>query len=336
MYSTSPLSSGRLRRGWWRTGAVVLVALLPVSAALTGCGAKPEGSGVSIGVLQMAPAKVLDETVAQFEATLRKKLAPQKVTFRVKNANGDQGLITSIARDFARSDDTALAAIGTPAVVALKQQVPDKTIIAIAMGDPVGAGVAESLAHPGGNVTGSTDFVDPADLVARIRRASPRPRSLGTIYDPSNQNMSLWIAELRKALRGTRITLVDATVSGPGDVASAARSLVGRADTVLLGPDTTVISTVDSIGSVASKEKMPLYLVGGDIKGGGVLAALGPDYPTVGAQAAETAAKALSGTEPGELPFTRPRNVQMQINGATMRALNITFPRTVLSKSTVT
>jgi putative tryptophan/tyrosine transport system substrate-binding protein len=323
--------------------AVALAVLGGLLAALTSCGsgtsdaAGPiqDGQPVRVGVLQIAQAALLDSTVARFQERFTQLAAPRQVTFDVQNAGGDQSLVASITRNFARSDYDMFAVIGTPAVVALAHQVTDRPVIAIAMGDPVGAGVAQTLDRPGGNITGSTDYVEPAALLPTLQAATPRPARIGTVFDPSNQNMAAWTQALHAAARDAGLEIVDATISGPGDVSSAARSLVGRADAVLIGPDATVVAGLDAVGAVAAQAHLPTYVIGGEATTAGILASLGPDYAQVGAQAAEAAMRVLHGTPPAEVPFTRPQGVQLEINGAVQAALGTTFPPDVQSAATV-
>jgi len=209
----STASDHRRGRGGVRL-AVSALSACAVAAALAACGssgstgtpgtsAAATGSGAQslrVGVFEIASAAILDQTVAAFEDELKAKLAPRTVTFDLKNAQGSTTLITSISRDFAESSDAAFAVVGTPAVVALAQQVKGKPIFALAMGDPVAAKVAQRLAKPGGNVTGSIDYVDPALVLKSIMQISPAPKRIGTIYDPSNQNMQVWIKALHAAV----------------------------------------------------------------------------------------------------------------------------------------
>jgi putative ABC transport system substrate-binding protein len=326
----------------------VLVRLLTagvLAVAVAACGASggdpsPAGSGTpdsfEVGVLQVAEAPVLDDTVAAFQRRLAEELAPATVDFDLRNAQGDQSLIASIARVFAGSDADAFAVIGTPAVIAMAQQISDRPIIAIAMGDPVGAGVADSLEAPGGNVTGSIDYVDPAIVLGELLKASPAPRRLGTVYDPSNQSMQAWVADLTAAVEAAGdLELVEATISGPGDVATAARSLDGRVDAVLLGPDPTVAGGLEAVGAAAASGAVPLYVAGGDASVDGVLASIGPDYPLVGELAAEVAATVLEGRPPGQVPFGQPTGLMLQINQATMDTLGVSFPAEVLEEATL-
>ncbi|WP_261562438.1 ABC transporter substrate-binding protein [Frankia tisae] len=336
-----------------RGGRVIVPAVascLAAAISLAACGSSADdgasaGSGASsaatsktvhVGVLQLASATVIDQTVAAFEQELKTKLAPRPISFDVKNAQGDQSLITSIARSFAQSDSDGVAVIGTPAVVALAQQTRDKPVFALAMGDPVGAKVAQSLERPGKNVTGSVDYVDPAVLLRSIMKISPAPKRIGTIYDPSNQNMQVWIRALRAAVaKYPGVSVVESTISGAQDVPSAARSLTGRVDAELIGPDATVLSALPVVGSAAAGARLPVYVCGGDATVAGILASIGPDYPTLGRLAADAAAKVLTGTPAAEVAFGQPSGVEFSVQKATMTRLGITLAPDLLTSATV-
>jgi putative ABC transport system substrate-binding protein len=318
----------------------VLAGLLGAAVLAAGCSSTSAGDTktgtLHIGVLQMASAAVLDQTVSAFESELRAKLAPRQVDFDLKNAQGDQSLITSISRSFVESNDTAFAVIGTPAVISLSRMVKTKPIFAVAMGDPVGAKVAKSLAQPGGNVTGSTDYVDPALLLEKVMAITPAPKRLGTIYDPSNQNLQVWVKALHAAAaKYPGLTIVETTVSGAQDVPTAARSLAGRVDAEMIGPDVTVFSGLAAVGSTAKANGLPVYVIGGDSTTAGILASIGPDYPTVGRLAGDAAARVLQGTDAGEVPFGQPTGVTLTVNKATLSRLHVTIPQSILASATV-
>jgi putative ABC transport system substrate-binding protein len=207
----------------------------------------------------------------------------------------------------------------------------NKPIFAIAMGDPVGAKLATSLNRPGGNVTGSTDYVDPALLLEKLMKITPVPKRLGTIYDPSNQNLQVWVKALHAAVaKYPGLSVVESTVSGSQDVPAAARSLAGRVDAELIGPDATVFSGLAAVGSTARANGLPVYVCGGDPTTAGILASIGPDYPTVGRLAAVAAARVLSGTDPGQVPFGQPTGVTLTVNKATQTRLGVNIPSSMV------
>ncbi|MBL7499018.1 ABC transporter substrate-binding protein [Frankia nepalensis] len=312
-------------------GVIGLVGVLAAAGCAGSSGsAGPSATGsdpVKVSIFEVAQADVVTTLETAFKEELTAKLAGRTVSFSVRNANGDPSLIQSIARDLARSDASLIAVIGTPAVIAMAQQDKTHPIIALAMGDPVGGKVADSLDHPGRNVTGTIDFIDPAQLLDELAEVTPAPRRIGTIYDPSNENSQVWVAQLRAAVEGRPgMSLAEATVAGAGDVQSAARSLVGRTDTILVGPDAAVASGVAAVGAVALSNKIPLYLTSGDAATTGVLATLGPSYADLGVASAGVAAKIIEGAIPADTPFGRPGALEWGVNRDTLSALGVTLP----------
>lgn len=316
---------------------VLAAALLLTLAA--GCGDDDDGAesagsapvqdGAKVAIFSIASDTLLDDLVAGFkeEFLAESGLGADEVEWVDENAQGDPGLIQAIARTLADDDSLdMIVALGTPVVMAMAENEPETPLIAVAMGDPVGAGVAESLDAPGGNVTGSIDYVDPAELLVELAKVEPAPKSLGTIYDPSNQNMQVWIADLKKAVADAGIKLETASIASAADVLAAARSLEGKADAFLIGPDAAVITAMPALSEVAIDAGQGIYLVGGDPSIPGVVATLGPDYPELGRSAGAAAAKVFAGADPGDVPFGRPGAIEWNVNATTVDKLQLTLP----------
>jgi putative ABC transport system substrate-binding protein len=316
--------------------AAAVTALATAGAGMSaGAADTPHGS-VSIGVLTIAQVQQLDEVMNEFKVAVTDGMAPAEVTFEDQNANGDQTLIASIAREFAASDHDAFAVVGTPAVIALPQLITDRPIFAVAMGDPVGAGVATSLEEPGGNVTGSIDFVEPALLVERLLEIHHDITTVGTVHDPSNQSQQVWVPALEQALDAEGIELVEAAITSTADVAAASRSLLGRVDVILLGADTSVLAGLDAVASIAVGESIPLYVVGGDVTITGVLGSIGPDYYELGTAAGLAAVEVLQGADPGVVPWAVPSGAELVFSAETIEQLGLEIPAEVLETATVT
>ncbi|SNQ45498.1 conserved exported hypothetical protein [Frankia canadensis] len=318
-----------------RLAVSVLAGALGLVAA--GCGGSGGSSGssassgdpVKVNIFEIAQADIVTTVEAAFRKRVTSALAPRKVSFSVSNANGDPSLVQSIARNLSRSDSSLIAVIGTPAVIAMAQQDSRHPIIALAMGDPVGGKVADSLDRPGHNVTGTIDFIDPARLLDELAQVSPAPKRISTIYDPSNENSQVWVAALRKAIKARPgLSLREATIAGSADVQSAARSLVGRTDTMLIGPDAAVATGTAAVGAVAATNSIPLYLTSGVATTRGVLATLGPSYAELGSAAGDLAAKVVAGAKPETTPFGRPGRLIWEVNPETLTALHLTLPAT--------
>jgi putative ABC transport system substrate-binding protein len=301
----------------------------PSTALAQSTAATPASASAKIGVFLVEKASILDAIAKGFDQGFLNgaHLTARQVEFQVQNAEGDQSLIQSIARNFAESNVNEIAVIGTPAVIAMAKATSTKPIIAVAMGDPVGAKVAKSLDAPGGNVTGTIDFVDPAEVLNQILRVKPAPSTVGTIYNPSNENSQVWVAALKQAVKShPGLSLREAAITSSGDAAIAARSLEGQAQAVLIGPDADAIAALPAIASAAQQAKEQLYLVGGDVTTAGVLASIGPNYPQLGEQAGAIAAEVHAGKAPSVIPFGRPSNLTWQVNKQTATKLGVTLP----------
>ena len=282
-----------------------------------------------VGVFYMVSSSLIDQMGAGFKSGFLSATGwhDDQVEFEVENAQGDQNLVQNIARKFARSDVDMIEVVGTPAIIAQAKAETKKPIIAVAMGDPVGSKVADSLDHPGRNVTGSIDYVDPALILAEIEKVQPPVRTLGTIYNPSNENSQVWVKALGQALAAKGLPpVVEATVASSSDVDAAARSLSGRADTVLIGPDADTLAGLAPIGKHAVDAKQRLFLVGGDSTVPGVLASIGPDYQTLGQEAGQVAAKVALGAAPGTVPFAKPDKLEWSVNKPTAAQLGVELP----------
>lgn len=285
--------------------------------------------GAKIAVFSIASDTLLEDLVDGFKEGFLAEtgLAADDVEWVEENAQGDPGLIQAIARTLADDDSLdMIVALGTPVVMAVAQNETETPIIAVAMGDPVGAGVAESLDEPGGNVTGSIDYVDPAEILAELEKVEPAPTSIGTIYDPSNQNMQVWVADLEEAAAEAGVELETASIAAAADVSAAARSLKGRVDALLIGPDALVITAMPAVSESAVDAGQGIYLAGGDPSTPGVVATLGPEYPELGRSAGAAAAEVYDGTDPGSVPFGRPGSIEWGVNATTVSELQLTLP----------
>jgi putative tryptophan/tyrosine transport system substrate-binding protein len=327
-----------------RRGIAAALALVLALVAATGCGSSSGGSGgsgststtaksVSIGVIEQAEVPVFDEMVAGyregFAAAAGLPLASVKVD--IKNAQGDASLIETIARQLARGSYDQFVAIGSPAVIALGKQEKRRPIVTIAMTDPVGAKVAQSLERPGGNVTGTSDQVPPESVVRYLAQLTPRPKRIGTVLDPSNPASAFFLKGIRPLLAQQGMQLVEAPISGAADIAAAARSLGGRVDAIALPGDAVATGAgLPAITAQALAHKLPLVIAAGiDAKTLGILATLSPDDRELGRIAGTEAGRIFRGKgQPASTPFARIQP-QVAVNPKTEKAIGRTAPTTL-------
>lgn len=315
------------------TKVACAATLLALSSATAACGGQGQTGGthssrktLKVGVLKIAQAEVVDDTVKGFETALQSTFPNLWVKFDVKNAQGRADLIRAAVRGLHQSDDDMFAVMGTPAVIAMTKAETRRPIIALAMSDPVSSGVARSLGAPGENVTGSTDFIDPSLQLRDITRVKPRAERLGTVYDPSNAASQEWATALKSRVRTYSMTLAEEHVTDAASVSQAVRRLEGRVDSLLIGPDALATGAEQEIATIAAQANLPLYVTAGDASTPGLTAVLGPDYGQVGWQAGEQAAMVVKGKSVKTVPFTKPESARAQFNMATVDQLGLKVP----------
>jgi putative tryptophan/tyrosine transport system substrate-binding protein len=327
----------------------VLVACLVVLALATaGCGSSSSGpsaegssaasagggkkTSAKVGIVEIAQAEIFDAIVTGFKRGFEKTsgVPAGKTTFDIKNAQGDSSMIQSITRDMTRGGYDVYGLLGTPVVQAFAHADTKTPTIAMLMTDPVGAGVAKSFDRPGGNVTGSSDAVDPKDVAAFLAAVEPAPKKVGTIFDPSNQSSASFVKRLKAELGNVGIELIEAPVSGPGDIASAARSVADRADAIALGSDALAAGAgLPAVAQTAKAKKKPLFVAAGaDPSTPGVAAVLAPDNESLGEIAGELAGKVFAGADPATQPFVTLK-AQISPNPKTVDALGLRLPSSI-------
>jgi putative ABC transport system substrate-binding protein len=289
-----------------------------------------------VGIFLLDDSAFVAPVIAGFKAGFLQAsgLKSGDVTWDVQNAADNETLVTSIARRFAASSDNVVAVLGTPAVIAMAQ-VDQKSppMVAIAMGDPVGAHVAHSLTKPGTNVTGTTDFIPPARLLSVLMQSRPRPTTLGTVYDSSNENMTVWIADLRAALRSMPHppALKAVPVDGVDQVAPAVSSLTGRVSALLIGPDAVVAGdALPAVARAALVARIPLYIAGGSLTAKGITGTIGANYVQLGQQSGRLAAKIFKGTDPAVTAFVGPQQLEIALSRSSLKADNVGFPAALM------
>jgi putative ABC transport system substrate-binding protein len=256
----------------------------------------------------------------------------QNVTYREDNAQGDQSTLQLLAKNEISRGADLLVALNTPAMVTQATQTKTIPIVAISPSYPVQAGVAKSMANPGGNVTGGTDTIDPQTTVDQVLKVLPNVKRLGMIYNSSEQNSVEFQKSIEPVFASRGVRLVQVTVANTGEIQTAVRGLVGRVDAFLIGHDNTMLSAAKTMIQLANVHKIP---VGSSISGiavDGAVFDLGVSYQFLGEKAGEQACQILlHGAKPGDLPFTTIKEPVVSVNPDAARKLGITIPADLLS-----
>lgn len=301
--------------------ATALVSSLALAAAMS------PASATDIAIYKIMTMKLIDDSTNAFAEEIKAKFPDANITFY--DAQGQANLFPTIARQIVRSEPDLIGVFGTSillaTVQAAKQADSEVPIVFIATGDPVGAGVANSLEVPGQQSSGTTDWVAPKEILKTLLSALPNVKTIGTVWDSSNQNGKIFHDAFATAVDESGLKLVDVSVGQTGEVFLAAKSLAGRVDAIVLGPDSTIIQSMSAIGGVALENKIPLIATAGDMIPG-VLMTLGVEFNQLGKASGEIAVKVLEGAPVGQIPVVGPAGVIATVNQETADALGIELP----------
>jgi putative tryptophan/tyrosine transport system substrate-binding protein len=206
-------------------------------------------------------------------------------------------------------------------------------IVAAPIGaDPVRARVAESWAHPGGNVTGVCLIAPELEIkrFALLREALPSVHRIAVLSN-HRKVVEVGLLPLQKAAAEAGLELVQIWIESPNEYAAAFDAM--RRDGVealVIVPTPELDRDTEQLGSLAAKARLPA--IGGFRESAqkGLLIGYGPSLKELGRQAAGYVDRILNGAQAGELPFQGPTHFDFAINMRTAKALGLTIPPSLL------
>jgi putative tryptophan/tyrosine transport system substrate-binding protein len=252
-------------------------------------------------------------------------------------APSDDRLPALAAELIALSPDL-LIATGPQAAVALKSATASIPIVFVAVADPVGLGLVQSLSRPGGNITGLATYV-PGQFVGKmietLREMVPAAAKIAILVNPGNPIHRLIVAEeLPQTARnlGVALPIVEATTADELDIAFASAA-AQHANAIFPFGDPLTIRNATRITALAAKHRLPAIYLGRQYVTDGGLISYGPDYPDLFLRAGGYVDKILKGTKPSDLPVEQPTKFELVINLKTAKALGLTVPPSLLARA---
>jgi putative tryptophan/tyrosine transport system substrate-binding protein len=184
----------------------------------------------------------------------------KNVAFDYRNAAGVPDQLSVAAKALVETPVDVMAVYGTPAAQAAQQATLKIPIVAIALGDPVGAGLVSSLARPGGNITGNT-ILGPDVVTKRLQLLKdtlPSVSRVAYLWNPDNQSSALILQGLLKAAPLFQMTVVSFEARTPEDFAGVfAQMASDRPDAVLLTSDPLHQTQMHRVIEFLQKSRIP-------------------------------------------------------------------------------
>jgi putative tryptophan/tyrosine transport system substrate-binding protein len=232
------------------------------------------------------------------------------------------------------SNVDVIVAWATPTALAAQRATSTIPIVFLGISDPVGSGLAASLAHPGGNATGSSNSAPDlsAKLLATFAQLVPRMSSLGVVVNPANPGAVAQMDGTQQAVHalGLQSRVVNAATLEEYERAFARLKTEG-VNGVLLLADPSNDAYAGKIAELALQYQLPTaFQLRNNVAAGGLMS-YGADNNDQFRLAAFYVDRILRGEKPADLPVQMPTKFNFAINVKIAKALGITVPPTLLS-----
>jgi putative ABC transport system substrate-binding protein len=257
------------------------------------------------------------------------------VAIEQRYAQGRSDRYDEIAAEFVRLKVNVIVTTG-PAAQQARRATSVIPIVLPLSGDPVGVGLAASLARPGGNVTGLS-IMQPELASKRLellREVVPNIRRLAIMVNPGFRDVVLEANEVQALAQPLGIEVATLKIRRPEEVMPSLESMKEHPDALYVPSDATFNSNRIPINTFALNARLPTMHGFREFVEAGGLMCYAPNYASMFRRAAEYVDKILRGATPADMPFEQPTKFDLVINLKTARAIGLNIPESFLVRAT--
>jgi putative ABC transport system substrate-binding protein len=251
-------------------------------------------------------------------------------------AVGNMARMPALAEELVRLKPDVLVTSNTAATLALKQATATIPIVNVSLTNPEGFGFIESMARPGGQVTGILLTLDslPAKILQLVLEVLPSAARIGLLSNVSNPTHAVYLRNAETAAASFERKLVPVEVRLPDDLDSAFQTLVReRVDLLLVFPDAMFLTERRHIAALTAAARLPtMYGLREHVEAGGLMS-YGIDLRESARRGAIYVDKILKGAKPGDLPVELPTKWELVFNLKTAKELGLTIPQSILFRA---
>jgi len=289
-----------------------------------------------IGLLS-AGAPVAD--ASPIGASLIRGLAPlgyslgRNMEFERRGAAGDLARLPRLLDELEASKVNVVVTLGYPPALAAKQKMT-LPVVANSAGDPVATGLIESLARPGGNITGISDVS--AELTPKrmelLKQMAPTLKRVAMLWNAADLGMTTRYRASEIGAKAMGISVQPLGVSEPNDFEQAFAAMDReQPDAILMVTDSLTILNRKRVFDYAAAHRLPaIYEFDFLVRDGGLMS-YGPNQDESFARVAALVDRILKSARPADLPFEQPTRFTLAINLKTAKALGLEVPTALLA-----
>jgi putative tryptophan/tyrosine transport system substrate-binding protein len=261
--------------------------------------------------------------------------APAQVELVARTADGDPTRIAPLVEEILAKNVNVIIANGPPVLHVARSATRTVPIVAIDLEtDPVASGVAASLAHPGGNITGV--FLDFPDFTAKwielLIEINPKLSRAAVLWDPVTGSVQM--ESVKKAAESLNIELVILEARRPADFEAVFLVATQRdAGAMAMLSSPLISANVQMLAELSVGHRIPAITLFPDFARTGGLLAYGPNLLGLYRRVGVLAGNVLRGANPADLPIERPTKFELVLNLRTADAMAISIPASLLLRA---
>ena len=293
-----------------------------------------------IGFLGSASADLYANALRAFRQGLNETgyVEGRNVTIEYRWADSQNDRLPTLVADLVRRQVNVIASPGsTPAALAAKAATATIPVVFQIGTDPVAAGLVDSLARPGGNVTGVTTLnteLAPKRLEL-LRELIPTANIIALLVNPTSPFIAKNISsDLQSAARtlGMQLHILNASTERDFDTVFATLVQL-HASALVIAPDAMFISRSEQLGALTLRHAVPAITQFREFAAAGGLMSYGASFTDAARQVGVYTGRILKGEKPADLPVQQSTKVELTINLKTAKALGLTVPPALLARA---
>jgi putative ABC transport system substrate-binding protein len=309
------------------------VAAWPLAAR-----AQQAGKAWRVGMLDTTSITLNAANVGAFRAGMQQLgyVEGQNLVIDYRSPDGRLERLPELVAELIQLRCDVLVTRGTPPALAAKRAAGAIPIVMASIGEPVEAGLVESLPRPGGNITGLSAFT--TELTQKrlelLKELVPGIARVALLDNMSNGSVPAQWDETKLAAQKFGIEALLFDVRKPEDIPPAFAAAVDkRVDALSVGNDSVVIASRRTITQLAARHRLPTVYASREYVDADGLISYAAHYPDLYRRAASYVDKIFKGAKPADLPVEQPTKLEIAINLKTAKALGIIVPPTLLARA---
>ena len=257
----------------------------------------------------------------------------KNIVIEFRWAEGNYDRLPDLVAELIGLKIEVLVTQGTPVTAAAKRMTRTVPIVMTPVGDAVASGIIDSLARPGGNITGITFFLPEicSKRLELLKQMIPAINRVAVLVNPDNPAMPPTLHAMEVAAKSLKLELDQFEARAPSEFDGVFSKMANKGDdAVVIVDDGVLIAHAGMIADLAEKKRVPSAGFKEFADVGGMIA-YGPSRFDMYYRAAYFVDKILKGSKPADLPVERPTKFELTINLKAAKTLGITVPPTLLA-----